>query len=144
MIAKIGKILLVGLGLVIMYRVFGTLVPGLAESYREEWSVNRVFDQYTTALVGKHYEAAYAICGYDLRQVTSYDNFVGIYKSLEEQYGPLKSVKRSFTGAFGRGTPILWKAAIDADFLYSKRTLRFEFGAHKEGDRWVLSGFEQR
>jgi hypothetical protein len=72
-----------------------------------------------------------------------YDQFVRMYKSLQEEYGPLKSAKRVAYEIHGSGTPVYWRAVIDADLVYEKRSLRFKFVFHKEGDRWVLFGAEQ-
>ncbi len=36
-----------------------------------------------------------------------------------------------------------WKAVIDADMQYERKTLRFQFVFHKESGRWMLYGYEQ-
>lgn len=139
---SIGKILLFGFALLVVYRI-GIMIPGFRENYREEWNLEHTFDQYTGSLVSQQYEKAYATCSGGFQQVTPYDKFVDLYKSLQEQYGPLKSAKSVGHEMRGSGTPTVWKAVIDANFIYAKQTIRFEFSAHKDGDRWVLDGFEQ-
>ncbi len=140
--AKIGKVLLGGLVLLVVHRMV-EMVPRFKESYREERNLEQTFDQYTISLVSHHYEEAYAICGNDFHQATPYDKFVSITKSLEDQYGPLKSAKCVGFEMHGRGTPTIWTAVIDANFVYAKQTLKFKFSVNYEGDRWFLYGFEQ-
>jgi hypothetical protein len=43
----------------------------------------------------------------------------------------------------GKGHPIFWRAVIDADLKYEKRTVRFRFVFDKEDGHWVLYGFER-
>lgn len=72
-----------------------------------------------------------------------YDRFVKLYQDLEQQYGNLNGVTRRAFDVEGRGNPMYWRAVIDADFVYQKKTLRFEFVFHKEGDRWAILGSKQ-
>lgn len=140
---RIGKILLACFALLVVYRTV-EMVPGFKESDREEKDLLQAFDLYTGSIVSQHYEKAYEACGNDFHQATPYAKFVSIYKSLDEKYGPLKSAQRVRYEMHGRGTPEVWNAVIDADFFYAKQTLRFKFSARKEGDRWILYGFEEQ
>jgi hypothetical protein len=119
------------------------LSPKFVALHRQTRSLERTFTEYTGSLVGQRFDEAYEQCGTDFRRAMPYDQFVRLYKSLQDQYGPLKSAKRVAYEVHGRGSPMFWRGVIDADFAYEKKTLRFEFVFHKEGDRWVLFGAEQ-
>jgi type VI protein secretion system component VasK len=141
------RILLIAGGLWLILMAY--FYPRLAETNRQRKSFDRTFDEYASALVRQRYDEAYAQCGSVLRQATPHDKFVLIYRSLEEQYGPLKSYKLvgyHVVGYHGSGesTPVTWSGDLDAKFFYEKKTLSFEFVLHKENDRWVLFSVEQR
>ena len=119
------------------------LIPGLVEGHRESISFERTFNQFSGALVRKQYDEAYGQCGTDFHHAMTYDQFVQYYSSLEKQYGPLKSYKTASSHATGQGTPTVWRGVMDAEFVYEKKTLGFEFVLYKEGDRWVLVSIEQ-
>jgi len=119
------------------------LSPRFLAIHRESKSVDRTFDQYTSSLVGQRFEVAYQLCGTQFRSAMPYDRFIHVYESLQEEYGPLKSVKRVAYEVRGSGKPLYWRAVVDADFAYEKKTIRFELVFHKEADRWVLFGTEQ-
>jgi hypothetical protein len=123
--------------------VLALLSPRFVAVHRETRKVERKFTEYVGALVSQHFDEAYAECGTAFRSAMTYDRFVSMYKSLQGEYGALRSAKRTAYDVRGSGTPMYWRAVIDADLVYEKKTLRFEFVFHKEGDRWVLFGAEQ-
>jgi hypothetical protein len=106
-------------------------------------SLERPFDQFSGAIVHHRYDEAYKQCGSVYRQAMSYDQFVQYYSSLEKQFGPLKSYKRGGLEVTARSFPPLWRGVMDAEFVYEKKTLGFEFVFHKEGDRWVIFRVEE-
>jgi hypothetical protein len=130
---------LVGIWVIVML----ALSPQFLAAHRETKDVERAFSNYTDSLVNQRFDDAYRQCGTDFRAAMSYDQFVGVYESLQKENGPLKSVRRVAYEVHGSGTPTLWRAAIDADLMYEKKNIRFAFVFHKEGDRWVLFGTEQ-
>jgi hypothetical protein len=119
------------------------LSPLFLAAHRETEELKRTFAEYTDSLVRQDFGKAYAYCGSDFHSAMSYDQFADMYKSLQGEYGPLKSAKIAAYEVHGRGTPMSWRATVDADLVYEKKSLRFEFVFHKEGDRWVLFGSEQ-
>ncbi len=119
------------------------LSPQFVAAHRETRDVKRVFAEYTDSLVNDRLDDAYRQCGSDFRSAMSYDQFVSLYESMQRENGPLKSIKRGAYEVRGSGTPMLWRAVIDADLIYEKKIVRFEFVFHKEGDRWILFGAEQ-
>ena len=135
------RILLIAGGLWLILMAYS--YPNLREGFREKKSLERTFDHYADALVQKRYDEAYAQCGSEYRHVMDYEPFVVGYRSLEQQYGPLKSYKRDGFYFRGEGTPAIWKAAIVARFFYEKKTVTFDFVLHKEGDRWVFFRIDQ-
>ena len=119
------------------------LSPQFVAAHRETKNVLKVFDQYSSALVNQQFAEAYQHCGTDFRKSMPFDQFVALQVSLESQLGRLRSTKRTAYEVHGRGTPMSWRAVIDADMLYEKKSLRFEFVFHKEGDSWIIYGYEQ-
>ncbi len=132
-------LLLFGLWVVLML----ALSPQFLAVHRETKGVERTFSQYTDSLVKQRFDEAYMQCGTEFRDAMPYDQFASMYRSLQGEYGPLKSTKRIAYQVHGSGMPMLWRAVVDADLVYEKKSLRFEFVFHKEGDRWVLFGAEQ-
>ena len=120
------------------------LSPQFMAAHRETKSALEAFDGYSSSLVNQRFEEAYQHCGSDFREALPYAQFVSFQQSLQAQFGPLKSVQRSTYHVRGSGTPIRWRAAVDADMIYEKKNLRFQFEFHKEGDHWLLFGSEQR
>jgi len=119
------------------------LSPQFVAAHRETKNVLQAFDQYSFALVNQRFDEAYEHCGADFRNALPFDQFVSIQKSLEAQLGHLRSAKRTSYDVRGKGTPISWSAVVDAKILYEKKSLRFKFLFHKEGDRWIIYGYEQ-
>jgi hypothetical protein len=119
------------------------LAPLFFEAHRETKEVLREFDEYSASLVSQHFDEAYQHCGADFRNATPFDEFVSFHQSLETRLGRLMSVKRSGFNVQGGGTPIVWRAVIDADLVYEKKTLRFEFVYHREDGRWILFATRQ-
>ena len=120
------------------------LFPQFVTAHRETKNALQAFDEYSASLVNQHFEEAYQHCSTEFHNAMPYDQFVGLQESLQTQFGPLKSIKRAAYELHGSGKPAHWRAVIDADFIYQKKSLRFESVLHKDGDRWVLFGFEQR
>jgi hypothetical protein len=119
------------------------LTPQFLAAHRETKDVERVFAAYTGSLVNQQFDDAYSRCGTNFQSAMSYDQFVSLYESMQKENGPLKSIKRVSYEVHGSGTPMFWRAAIDADLIYEKKSVRFEFVFHKQGGRWVLFGAEQ-
>jgi hypothetical protein len=119
------------------------LSPYFVALHRETKSVERAFAEYTNSLVNRRFSEAYSSCGTDFRSAMSYEQFVSTFETLQKQYGPLMSARRVAYEVHGSGKPVFWRAVIDADFAYEKKTLRFEFVFHKEDDRWVVFGAER-
>ena len=117
--------------------------PQFVAAHRETRDFKRVFAAYTDSLVNQRLDDAYRQCGSDFRRAMPYDQFVSLYESMQKENGPLKSIKRGAYEVHGSGTPMFWRAVTDADLIYEKKSVRFEFVFHKEGDRWVLFGAEQ-
>jgi hypothetical protein len=117
--------------------------PKLREASKEKSNLERTFDHYADAVVHGNYDEAYAQWGSDLQHAMDYQRFVAGYKSLDQQYGPLKSYKRESYHAVGNGTPIKWTADVVARFFYEKKTVTFDFGLYKERDRWMFFRVEQ-
>jgi hypothetical protein len=136
------KVLLIALA-VWFASIVVVLSPMLVKTCREMQSFKHTFDEYADSLVSQHFDESYRHCGIDFCRAMSYDQFVRFYKSLKEQFGPLKSIKRVGYEVHGRGTPMFWRGVLDADFYYEKKTLRFEFVFHKQSDRWVLFEINQ-
>jgi hypothetical protein len=139
---KTRRILLIagGLWLILLAHFY----PDLREAMREQRSMEQAFDHYSEAIVQRRYDEAYSHCGSEIRHVMDHEHFVASYRSLEQQYGPLKSYNRSSYYVRGEGSPpINWTGAIVARFLYEKKIIKFDFVPHKEQDRWVLFDVNQ-
>jgi len=119
------------------------LSPWFIALHHETKAVEQTVAVYTNSLVNQHFDDAYKQCGSDFRAAMPYPQFLNFYQSLQTEYGPLKAARRSGYEVHGSGSPMFWRGVIDADLSYEKKTLRFEFVFHKEGDRWVLFGAEQ-
>jgi len=136
---RYGLYVLAGIWVVAM----AALSPQFVAAHRETRDVLQAFDQYSSELVNQQFAEAYQHCGADFRTAMPFDQFVTLQKSLETQLGHLRSTKRTAYEVHGKGTPMSWRAVIDADMLYENKSLRFEFVFHKEGGRWIIYGYEQ-
>ncbi len=119
------------------------LAPRFISLHHETQSVESVFEDYRLALVHRDFQQAYQLCGDDFRSATSYSRFAAANSSLEERYGPLKSINETAHDVDGKGTPMLWRAFIDADFVYEKKSLHFRLVLNKKGERWQIYGSER-
>jgi len=119
------------------------LSPRFVAAHRETKGVEQTFAEYTNSLVSQRFDDAYRQCGSDFRSAMPYQQFVNLYQSLQMEYGPLKSARRSAYEVHGSVSPAVWRAVVDADLVYERKTISFEFVFHKEGGRWVLFGAEQ-
>jgi hypothetical protein len=119
------------------------LSPQFVAAHRETKSVLQVFDRYSASLTRQRFEEAYEYCGADFRNAMSYNQFVSLHQSLQAEFGSLRSVQRSAYDVHGSGTPTYWRAVINADFVYDRKTLKFQYVFRKEKNRWVLFGSEQ-
>lgn len=119
------------------------LLPKFISLHKETLNVERVFDQYSAALVGGNFVEAYQLCGQDFQKATSYNEFVMVQTDLQTKYGKLKSVRQKAHDISGSGNPMQWQAVIDGNFAYEKRNVTFKFLLHKEADHWVIFGVEQ-
>lgn len=136
---KYGLFALAGIWVVAML----ALSPLFFEARRETKNVLREFDEYSADLVSQHFNEAYQHCGTDFRKAMPFDQFVDFHSSLETRLGRLMSVKRVAFDVHGRGAPMVWRAVIEADLMYEKKALRFEFVYHREDGRWILFGTQQ-
>jgi len=134
-------------GLIILVAIWGTamiaLSPQFIAAHHETMEVLQAFDKYSIALARGQFQEAYQLCGSDFRTAMPFDKFVSVQKSLEAQFGNLSYSKRTTYEVHGKGTPMYWRAVIEADMYYEKKVIRFEFLFHKEGGRWVLYGYEE-
>ena len=119
------------------------LTPQFVAAHRETKNALQAFDGYSSSLVSQRFEEAYRYCGTDFRDAMPYTQFLRLQQSFQTDFGPLKSVRRLAYEVHGSGTPMHWRAVLNADLAYEKKNLRFRFVFHKEGDRWVLFGSEQ-
>jgi len=119
------------------------LLPRFISLHEETRSAKRVFNEYRAALVRQDLDGAYQLCGTDFQKAMPHDEFVELQQNLQNQYGKLKSVSQKAFEVRGSGDPMYWRAVVDGDFVYERKTLRFEFVLHKEGERWVVFGAEQ-
>lgn len=108
-------------------------IPELLNLHRETEDALKAFDTYSAALRNQRFEEAYQQCGGQFREAMNFEQFVRLYGNLESEYGSLVSVKRISYEVHGRGEPMYWRAMLDANFVYQKKTLKFEFVLHKEG-----------
>ena len=119
------------------------MTPRLVRVYRETKIALQDVSDYSDHVVGRQYDQAYRYSSSGFRAALSYDQFVTLYQRLERQYGTLKSVARQGYEVHGFGDPMVWKAVVDEDFVYEKKTLRFEFVLHKEDGHWAIFSVEQ-
>lgn len=119
------------------------LTPRFVMLHHETRNLERVFDEYRTALVNRNFAQAYQFCGDDFQRAMSFDQFVALQESLENQYGSLKSIRETARDVDGKGTPIYWRAVIEADFVYKKQGTRFRLVFDKEHGHWAMYGGEK-
>lgn len=119
------------------------LSPQFLAAHRETKNVLLTFDHYSAALINQNFDEAYQYCGSDFHEAMPFERFVSIQQSLEGQLGHLRSTRRIAYELQGKGAPKYWKAVIDADMLYERKTLRFQFIFRKESGRWILYGYQQ-
>ncbi|MGB6820635.1 MAG: hypothetical protein WBE21_01050 [Candidatus Acidiferrales bacterium] len=136
------KYLLLGLGGIwVVAMLF--LTPKFIRLHSETNEVLGAVSDYSNNLVAQQYARAYQYSSNAFRAALPYDKFVQLYQDLQARYGALTAVKRQACEVNGRGAPLVWKAIIDEDFVYEKRTIRFEFVLHKEDGRWVVFSAEE-
>jgi hypothetical protein len=136
------KYLLLGLGTVWLVAML-FLTPQFIQLHQETGEVLRNVSDYSNSLASQQYAHAYSYASSAFRAALPYDAFVELYQGLQAKYGALKSVKREGYQVNGHGTPMIWKAIVDEDFVYEKKTIRFEFALHKEEGHWVIFSAEE-
>jgi hypothetical protein len=136
---QVGRCIVVATWIVLML----VLLPRFIEAHKENAALEESFSRFSSALVDRDYPTAYAQCSPEFREADSYENFVKQLTGLADRLGQLKAVKRDGYHIVGSGTPMRWKANIDASFAYDKETLRLELVFHKDGGRWSLYGFKE-
>ena len=136
------KYILLGLGGIWVVAML-YLTPEFIRVHSETNEALGEISDYSNNLVAQQYARAYQYLSNAFRAALPYDKFVKFYQNLRTQYGALSAVKRRSSQVNGRGTPMVWKAIVDEDFVYEKRTIRFEFVLHKEDGRWVIFSAEE-
>jgi hypothetical protein len=119
------------------------LSPKIMKLHREKENAEKTFAAFSGNLVNQRYQDAYGLSGSDFRQAASFDEFVEQQKKYRDEFGSLTSVHQAASDVEGKGTPMFWRAVIDADLVFEKKTVRFEFVFRQEGGRWVLFGYQQ-
>jgi len=127
----------------VMLAALAYAIPQFLRLSREAREVDRAFAGYGTALVGQRYADAYRFGGHEFADALSYDQFVQQQRELEQHFGRLKSVQSVGYHISGKGNPYLWSAVIAADFVFEKRTVRFDVALQKENGQWVLYGYKE-
>jgi len=120
-----------------------SLTPEFLRLHAEAKDALQTVSVYSDDLVGNRYNQAYQYSSEAFRAALPFDQFVTLYSGLTKQYGSLKTVSRRGYQVNGHGSPMAWKAIVDEDFAYEKKTLRFEFVLHKENGRWVIFSAEE-
>jgi hypothetical protein len=118
-------------------------IPHFVRLSRETPEVSRAFAGYGAALVDQRYADAYRLGGQSFADALTYDQFVEQQHELQERFGRLKSVHPVGYNVSGKGDPYLWSAVIAADYVFEKRTLRFDVSFRKENDQWMLYGYRE-
>jgi hypothetical protein len=120
-----------------------SLTPKFIRLHYETRGALQNISEYCNSLADQQYPQAYRFAGEAFRQALPYDKFVTLYEGLERRYGTLKTVSRKGYQVNGHGSPTVWRAVVDEDFVYEKGTIRFEFVLHKERDHWTIFSAEQ-
>lgn len=119
------------------------LTPQFIALHQETKEALEDMSGYCNNVIDQQYAQAYSYSGSAFRAALSYNAFVQLYQSLQRSYGTLKAVKNQSYQVNGRGKPVVWKAIIDEDFMYDKKTIPFEFVLHKEQGHWVIFSAEE-
>jgi hypothetical protein len=119
------------------------LIRMMAREYVEGREVLYDVSDYSNGLVSQQYDQAYRYAGEGFRAALPYDKFVTLYRGLQKQYGTLKAVTPQGYEIHGSGNLMMWRAVVERDFVYEKKTLRFEFVLHKESGHWVIFSAEE-
>src|SRR5277367_7174215 len=111
---RIGLCLLVAAWIVLLL----VLLPRFIEAHKENAALTEIFSRFSNAPMNRDYPMAYEECSPEFREADSYENFVKQLTGLADWHGHLKDVKRDGYHIVGGGTPLRWKANIDASFAY--------------------------
>ncbi|HLW99809.1 MAG TPA: hypothetical protein VKR82_14265 [Candidatus Acidoferrales bacterium] len=130
---------LIGIWLTVMI----VLSPMFVRIHRETKIARQTFKAFGESLVRQDFSGAYKFCGADFQAAVPYGQFVNVQEDFQKENGTLRTVQETGYDVTGEGTPMRWKAVIGADFVYPKRTVRFQFELRLENDRWVVFGYRQ-
>lgn len=101
------------------------------------------FDGYSHALVSGDYTRAYQFCGEAFKRSSSFEVFTGKQVELQSRFGRLKAIENKGTYVHGKGSPMEWRAVIEASQLYERGDLRSVCEFHLEDSSWKLFGCKQ-
>src|SRR5580658_7407551 len=107
-------------------------IPHFVRLSHETPEVSRAFAGYGAALVDQRYADAYQFGGQSFADALTYDQFVEQQHELQERFGRLKSIHAVGHNTTGKATPYLSSAVIAADYVFEKRTVRFDVSFRKE------------
>ncbi len=119
------------------------LIHMVVRTYAERREVLHNVSDYSNGLVNQQYDRAYRYASDAFRAALPYDKFVSLHQDLEKRFGKLKGVTRQGYEIHGSGNPMMWRAVVDEELVYEKKTLRFEFVLHKESGHWVIFSAEE-
>jgi len=129
-----------GIGyLIAMACVYGVIGPFLFVRWR---GAAHAFAEYRNALLRGDLKHAYAELSPETTRTFPYESFSAQQHSLEQRFGPLKSVKSVQERISGDGWPPTWTAQLEVQQVYQEGMLLFHYNLRLENGRWVLSSYQ--
>ena len=123
--------------------IFAITAPSMVKAWRQKQALQLSFASYTNALVHSDFRKAYEFGGSDFRSALSYEEFVQQQMHLIKTFGNLSSIDVQHLSVEGRGSPLRWRAQVEANQRYSSETISILYEFKYEDGRWVLYGYKQ-
>jgi hypothetical protein len=133
------KVFLLVLALWVIFMV--VMSPRFIEATHQKKEVDRVFFEYTRALLDQRWNDAYTVSGDDFRLRTTPQTFVNQHQELIREFGKLQSIKQGHTVVEEKGTPPIWAAEIHAEFEFDTKPVRLVYWFRFTDGHWRLVGY---
>ena len=117
--------------------------PQIASAIRERKEVVKAFTEYSNALTSQRLQDAYGYCDPAFREAVTLEQFISLQTTLQNRYGPLKSVKQGSLEVTVREKEPTHFAIVRSDFSYEKRTVQFVYELRLESGAWKIWGYKE-
>jgi hypothetical protein len=125
---------------VLIYLIFPAIIFG--SLFVDLYQAFRTLHEFGDALIAKRYVYAYSMTTQELQEVSNYSTFLKVHGHLTQRVGDLKEIKVDQMSVKERNHG--WYATSEADLIFSRGTLTFDFTLKKENQSWKIYSYREQ